>query len=193
MFKSEKIVRQIPSLISMIRILLAPVFSQSIKRGQFGKALLVTSLAGASDFADGFLARKFSWISKFGALLDPIADKVFELTAVFWLHKAALLPSWYKLIFFSRNILQLCSIPLLTIVFPREFKVKPKLPAKMATAIGFTLISLSLVRKKYATNPLLRVLSLTIIFVSGCLEIQILATYLPRLVAIILRQHDTFE
>ncbi len=193
MFKSEKIVRQIPSLISMSRILLAPIFSQSIKTRQFGKALLVTSLAGVSDFADGFLARKFSWISKFGAVLDPIADKVFELTAVFWLHKADILPRWYKLIFFARNILQLCSIPLLTIVFPREFKVKPKLPAKMATAIGFTLLSLSLIRKQYATNLLLRALSLITMFVSGCLEIQILATYLPRLIEIIQRQHDTFE
>ena len=79
---------QIPNLISVFRIFLVPLyiflFFQVIPVGE-NKALaacgIVFILAGISDLADGYLARRFHWITDIGKLLDPLADKLLE-TAV---------------------------------------------------------------------------------------------------------------
>lgn len=72
----------IPNLITAGRLLMAPlfiVFSQYHIR--YGLVILV--MASASDWLDGFLARKFSSESALGALLDPIADKAMSWSALF--------------------------------------------------------------------------------------------------------------
>ena len=45
-------------------------------RDSYGIALIILLLASVSDYWDGFLARKYSLTSSFGAVLDPIADKI---------------------------------------------------------------------------------------------------------------------
>ena len=65
----------IPNFITSLRLLLAIPISVSIYQGNEALALILFVIAGASDGLDGFLARKFNWESKFGQLLDPLADK----------------------------------------------------------------------------------------------------------------------
>src|SRR5918911_5245396 len=67
-----------PNLVSLSRILLAGAFPFS---GDTQRLALVGA-AAATDFLDGWLARSRNWATRSGALLDPIADRVFVLTAV---------------------------------------------------------------------------------------------------------------
>jgi cardiolipin synthase (CMP-forming) len=67
---------QLPNLISLIRLLLvAPSVSLFLNQNYLLTLLLVVVIS-VSDGIDGFLARKFGWVSDFGSILDPIADKV---------------------------------------------------------------------------------------------------------------------
>ena len=70
----------IPNLLSLIRILLIPVFGVLFYRGEYGWAVLVLVISGLSDFFDGKIARKFNQISELGKMLDPIADKLTQIT-----------------------------------------------------------------------------------------------------------------
>ena len=72
----------IPNLITTTRLLLSIPISISIYQGSEGIALILFIVAGLSDGLDGFLARKFSWESKFGRLLDPLADKCLILSTL---------------------------------------------------------------------------------------------------------------
>ncbi len=70
----------IPNLLSVIRIALIPVFAVLFNNGDYGWAVLVLALSGSTDFFDGKIARKFNQISALGKLLDPIADKLTQIT-----------------------------------------------------------------------------------------------------------------
>jgi CDP-diacylglycerol---glycerol-3-phosphate 3-phosphatidyltransferase len=72
-------IRQVPNWISFSRLLMAAAFAFS-DATPTRVALIV--LAAVTDFLDGFIARRVHAASRWGALLDPIADRVFVLTAV---------------------------------------------------------------------------------------------------------------
>ena len=70
----------IPNLISFIRILLVPLFAYLFLQGDFVPAVIVLALSGLSDCVDGKIARKFNQISALGKMLDPLADKLTQIT-----------------------------------------------------------------------------------------------------------------
>ena len=72
----------IPNIISMLRILLIPVFAviYFLKiENNYEYAFAVILFSGLSDIVDGFIARKFNMISDVGKVLDPIADKLTQV------------------------------------------------------------------------------------------------------------------
>jgi CDP-diacylglycerol--glycerol-3-phosphate 3-phosphatidyltransferase/cardiolipin synthase len=69
----------VPNLLSLSRLVLAVVFAAS---ADLWVRLACVVAAGASDFLDGWLARRRRTASRLGALLDPFADRVFVLTAI---------------------------------------------------------------------------------------------------------------
>ncbi len=70
----------IPNLLSFLRIVIVPVFAYFFMQGQYGLAVLMLVLSGLSDFFDGKIARRFNQISALGKILDPVADKLTQIT-----------------------------------------------------------------------------------------------------------------
>ncbi len=70
----------IPNLLSFLRIVIVPVFAYFFMQGQYGWAVFMLVLSGLSDFFDGKIARKFNQISALGKILDPVADKLTQIT-----------------------------------------------------------------------------------------------------------------
>ncbi|MET1253658.1 CDP-alcohol phosphatidyltransferase family protein [Aliikangiella maris] len=65
----------LPNFITLLRVFLLIPLSIVLLNEQYFSALILFVIAGFSDALDGFLAKQFSWISRFGAILDPLADK----------------------------------------------------------------------------------------------------------------------
>ena len=78
----------IPNVLTMIRIILIPVFVVLFFNNMKKAALAVFIAASLTDMLDGYLARKLNQITDFGKLFDPLADKLMVLTAMvcqtFW-------------------------------------------------------------------------------------------------------------
>lgn len=73
----------IPNLLTVFRILLIPVIAWLYCwKEDFDLAALVLAASGATDVADGFIARKFHMVSDLGKVLDPIADKLTQTAAL---------------------------------------------------------------------------------------------------------------
>ena len=86
----------IPNALSLVRILLIPVivWFYCVKKDHL-TACTVLTLSGITDIADGIIARKFNMTSDLGKILDPIADKLTQLTVLSCLltkHELMLLP-----------------------------------------------------------------------------------------------------
>lgn len=70
----------IPNLLSLIRILLIPVFAVLFYNDEKIWAVVVLALSGLSDTFDGQIARRFNQVSALGKVLDPVADKLTQIT-----------------------------------------------------------------------------------------------------------------
>ena len=70
----------IPNWLSYLRIVLVPVFAVLFLKGYIGWALIVLAISGLSDFFDGKIARKYNQVSELGKIIDPVADKLTQIT-----------------------------------------------------------------------------------------------------------------
>ena len=68
--------RQIPNLISVARILLVVPIGYCLWRQDYATALILFLIGGLSDGVDGFLARRYQWVTSLGKVLDPLGDKL---------------------------------------------------------------------------------------------------------------------
>jgi cardiolipin synthase len=86
--------RQIPNLISSIRILLVVPIAVALANHRLAATIGLFGIAAVSDAADGFLAKRYGWQSELGAVLDPIADKLLLTTVFITLAYLDLVPLW---------------------------------------------------------------------------------------------------
>ncbi len=70
--------KNIPNLLSLLRIISAPVFLYFFFFGDLAVALSIFAAAGITDVFDGILARKYGWVTSAGKILDPLADKLVQ-------------------------------------------------------------------------------------------------------------------
>jgi len=94
----------IPNLITAGRILLVAPVAWALMVQNYSLALILFFVAGASDAVDGFLAKRFGWSSRLGALLDPLADKFLLVTCYAVLVWNDLLPVWLLILVLMRDL-----------------------------------------------------------------------------------------
>lgn len=104
----------VPNLISMARLAGVPVFLWLVLGPEEdGWALALLMVSGLTDFLDGYLARKLNQRSTLGALLDPIADRLYILAVVVGLALRDIVPWWLAVILPLRDVLLWGLVPLL--------------------------------------------------------------------------------
>ncbi len=98
----------VPNILTVSRFFMTCVFAVLASMPGFGMALaalLMFMLASFTDWADGYMARKYNLVTPFGTLMDPIADKCLTLTAFFVFACQGLLPLWAVVLIATREIL----------------------------------------------------------------------------------------
>lgn len=86
--------RQLPNVISIFRIILVWPVVQSLLNEHYLLAWWLFVIAGVSDGIDGYLARRFNWRSELGAMLDPVGDKLLMVSSYLVLGWLMQLPLW---------------------------------------------------------------------------------------------------
>jgi cardiolipin synthase len=94
----------VPNIISLLRLLMVPVFALLIARGQDGWAIAVLAISGASDWLDGVLARRLGQVSRLGQMLDPAADRLFILVTLVGLAWRDVVPWWLLAVLVLRDV-----------------------------------------------------------------------------------------
>ena len=122
----------LPNFLTLIRILITPLFVIFMIKGQYRSALLVFFLAGVTDGLDGLFARWFNQKTILGAHLDPIADKLLLISAFVLLAVQKIIPGWLAVVVISRDILIFTGIGFLR-YFHIDITIKPSWISKCTT------------------------------------------------------------
>jgi cardiolipin synthase len=96
-------VKQIPNLLSLARLAMAPFLFSLLWRHAYGAALALIVAAGITDWLDGLFARRFEAASRLGAYLDPIADKVLLSGAFLTLALSGIMQKWLAALVLGRD------------------------------------------------------------------------------------------
>lgn len=104
----------IPNVISMTRLLGVPLFLWLVLGPEAdGWALVVLMVSGATDWLDGYLARRLNQWSTLGQILDPVADRLYILAVVVGLALRDIIPWWVAVILPLRDLLLWVLVPFL--------------------------------------------------------------------------------
>lgn len=91
------------SKITMVRVVLIPVFMALLLCGYSYAAFAVFVLASVTDFIDGYVARHYHQVSNFGKFVDPLADKLLVISCMVIFTEWGRFPSWATMIVLARE------------------------------------------------------------------------------------------
>ncbi len=77
--------KNIPNLLTLLRLLIVPVLGYFLYVGKYFPAMFLFAFGGFTDVLDGYIARKYNLITKWGKFFDPLADKLMQITALVFL------------------------------------------------------------------------------------------------------------
>ena len=104
----------VPNVLSLLRLAGVPLFLYwALVTEQDGRAILLLMAAGASDYFDGYIARRYDQYTRLGALLDPLADRLYILATLLALVVRDGLPIWWALGLIGRDLVLTCCLPVL--------------------------------------------------------------------------------
>ncbi len=135
--------RTLPNLITVGRIVLVPVVIWAITSGNMLLAFWLFVAAGVSDAVDGFIAKRFDAQTEFGAYLDPLADKALLMSIYVTLSIEGLLPRWIVIAVVSRDIMIMGAV-VLSWLLNKPVAIHPLIVSKLNTAAQIGLAALVL-------------------------------------------------
>jgi cardiolipin synthase len=104
----------VPNVLSMLRLAGVPLFLYwALIAEHDGRAILLLMAAGASDYFDGLIARRWNSFTRLGQLLDPLADRLYILATLLALVAREGLPWWWAVILIARDVALIPTIPFL--------------------------------------------------------------------------------
>ncbi len=136
--------RHIPNILTALRLFAAPFAAAWIIQGYDTRALIVFILAGLSDAADGYLAKRFNLTTRFGAWLDPAADKILMFACFLALTAIHQSPLWLTALIIFRD-LAIVMGTLAALSFRLPLKIAALPAGKASTVAQIVYIALILV------------------------------------------------
>jgi cardiolipin synthase len=131
----------VPNILTLLRLALVPVVGYLLAVESYGWALGLFLVAALTDFVDGYIARRFGLVSKLGATLDPVADKLNMLVVTVLLAWQLLIPIWLALAIVVRDVV-IAGGAVAYHVLIGPVKMAPTLLSKINTFIEFALLLL---------------------------------------------------
>lgn len=143
--------KHVPNILTVIRFLLIPVILICIFTNNYLLAFVVFTISGLTDILDGFIARKFDLISNFGKLMDPLADKLTQISLLCALAWQNIIPLWILLIVLLKEIIMVIGASFL---YGKSVVVYSRWYGKLATVLFYIAIVCSLLLKQFALSGL---------------------------------------
>jgi CDP-diacylglycerol--glycerol-3-phosphate 3-phosphatidyltransferase len=103
-------------------------------------AVILALLAGLTDLLDGYLARKYHWVSDFGALMDPLADKIFVTGTMLMAVEFGIIPAWIAIAVLFREFMV---TGLRTLAAKKQVVISADRWGKLKTAMQMSMLGIA--------------------------------------------------
>lgn len=142
----KKIARQIPNILTIFRFILIPFIVINLVYDSYIAAFIIFTISGLTDILDGFLARKYNFITNFGKLIDPLADKCTQIITLGTLAIKDIIPMWIIIIVILKEFIMVAGASFL---YGKELVVSSRWYGKLATVLFYIAIVCSLFIKQF--------------------------------------------
>lgn len=136
--------RYIPNVITVIRIALVLPIAWLLLQGNYVDAFILMVVAGVSDALDGALARRFGWMTRLGATLDPLADKLLVAVVFLVFTWQGHIPLWIAIIVLLRDFTIVIGAGVYKVLY-EEVEIAPTFLSKANTAMQLVVLMLIMV------------------------------------------------
>ena len=173
--------KKIPNILTVIRLFLVPLFWwMYFKNPAYGAIVFIA--ACVTDVVDGFLARKLDAITKFGMLVDPLADKLMQMSAVICLFISGILPQWIVTVLVMKELIMIISASFL-------FKKDIVIPANKIGKAATVLLSVMVVYFMFF-NDVIPKTSEIISIIFGIMAFFVLVSYLLLTIKSLVKKNE---
>lgn len=142
----KRIARQIPNILTIFRFILIPFIVINLVYDSYIAAFIIFTVSGLTDILDGFIARKYNFITNFGKLIDPLADKCTQIITLGTLAIKDIIPMWIIIIVILKEFIMVAGASFL---YGKELVVSSRWYGKLATVLFYIAIVCSLFIKQF--------------------------------------------
>ena len=137
MSKIKSWCKHIPNALTILRFILIPFIIFYIVKDKYIEAFIFLTISGLTDVLDGIIARKFNFITNFGKLIDPLADKTTQISILVALALKDIIPMWILVIVFIKEFVMVSGASFL---YGKELVVSSKWYGKLSTVLFYLAI-----------------------------------------------------
>lgn len=138
--------KHIPNALTILRFILIPFIVGYLSEENYILAFVFLTLSGLTDVLDGFIARKFNFITNFGKLIDPLADKATQVSVLATLTLQHIIPLWILVIVILKECIMIAGASFL---YGKELVVSSKWYGKLSTVLFYVAIVSSFFIKQF--------------------------------------------
>ena len=132
--------KHIPNILTVARFILIPFIIYYIATDRFILALIFLIISGLTDVLDGWIARKFNFITNFGKLIDPLADKATQIAVLLCLAFKEIIPYWIIVVVVLKEATMIAGASFL---YGKQLVVSSRWFGKLATVLFYIAIACS--------------------------------------------------
>ncbi len=129
--------KHIPNILTILRFFLIPIIVYYIVQGNYILAFVYLTISGLTDVLDGYIARKFNFITNFGKLIDPLADKATQISVLAVLALQNVIPLWILIVVVLKEFAMISGASFL---YGKEFVVSSRWYGKLSTVLFYVAI-----------------------------------------------------
>jgi len=138
--------KNIPNILTVLRFVLIPGIITSIVKEKYILAFIILTISGLTDVLDGYIARKYNFITDFGKLIDPLADKTTQISILATLTIVNIIPIWILIIMLIKEFAMISGASFL---YGKDLVVSSKWYGKLATVLFYVAIVVSLFIRQF--------------------------------------------
>lgn len=144
--------KNIPNALTILRFILIIPIIYFILTGQYIAGFIILTISGITDILDGCIARKFNFITNFGKLIDPLADKSTQVAVLAALTFRGIIPLWMLILVFVKELVMVAGASFL---YGKKLVVSSRWYGKLTTVLFYIAIVCSLFIEYWNTylNP----------------------------------------